>query len=241
MSTFITEARASISFSKYRIALDNKNRNASLLVMNDDKVDNRCNLDFSHQQVQIDGDTKQVASSEDIFNSADKILRYSPKRITIKPRGSQTVRLSLKRKKNQKEGEYISYLKLSCRIDNKENLTSGNLVSAQIHYNIPVIARIGDLQATARMSTPKINNNNQLFLIMHRTGNRSLYGNVTVTDSNSGRVIGRHNGLAIYLPVEKQDFHVNLTERPQGAVIINFVENEKFGGDQKSSLTFDFK
>jgi len=241
MSTFMTEAKAGISFSQYRISLDDKNRNSSLLVMNDDKVANRCNIGFSHQQVQLDGDTKPVATSKEIFNSADAVLRYSPKRVTIKPRASQTVRLSLKRKKNQKKGEYISYLKLSCRIDNKTESTTGNTVAAQINYNIPVIARIGKLHATVEISMPKVNNNKQLSFTMNRTGNRSLHGNVTVTDSNTGKIIGSYNGLAMYLPIEKQQFQINLTKQPKGSLLIEFAEIAQSGGDQEASLTFNIK
>jgi hypothetical protein len=62
-----------------------------------------------------------------------------------------------------------------------------------------------------------------------------------VTDTSTSQVIGRYNGLAMYLPLEKQQFKVNLTEQPQGSLLIEFVEIAQYGGDQKASLTFDLK
>lgn len=240
--TFCINANAAgISFSQYRIALDDQKRNTSLLVMNDGKLDSRCNIGFSHQQVQSDGSTKPVKAKKDIFNSADSMVRYSPRRVTINSLSSQTVRLSLKRQKNQKKGEYVSYLKLSCRVDNKVSPTEGNLVAAQIHYNIPVVARVGKLSATANMSNAKMNDKNQLLFTMHRTGDRSLYGNTTVTDTSTGKVIGRYNGVAMFLPVEQQQFEVNLTELPKGNLQIDFEETAQFGGDQKASMLFEIK
>ena len=224
-----------VSFSQYRIALDEKQRYNSLMIMNGNKQDTRCNIGFSHQQVLPNGDTKSVKSSEQVFNSAANLVRYSPKRVSVKAFGSQTVRLSLKRKKDLPVGEYISYLKLSCRLLTSAAVTNSNVISSKIHYNIPIIARVGKLNATVKLSSATVRNN-VLQLTIEREGNRSLYGDFTVTDQQTNKVIGRRNALSVFLPTKLQILRIKLTEKPKGSLLIEFSENKQYGGNQKASL-----
>jgi len=235
--TFTFNATAQIEFSQYRISLNEQQRNYSLLVINSGKIDSRCTLGYSYQQVQPDGDTKPVTSSEQVFNSADKLVRYSPSRVTILAGGSQTVRLTMRRRKDQVAGEYVSYLKVSCREIITAKVEEGlqqNIVTTRVIYNIPIIARIGQLRATARLSDAKLSYK-ELTVQLNRQGERSLYGTVTVTDSNN-KVIGTQNGVSVFLPIERQQVKVKLSKTPKGPVQVTFEETKREGGDQTSSL-----
>ncbi|NRA54618.1 MAG: hypothetical protein HRU23_10785 [Gammaproteobacteria bacterium] len=234
------KASAQIEFSRYRISLDEKQRNYSLLVLNSGKIDSRCTLGYSYQQVQKNGDTKPVKKREEIFNNADKLIRYSPSRVTIAAGGSQTVRLTMRRRKNQVDGEYISYLKIACREIVTAKIEEGlqqNMVTTRVIYNIPIVARVGKLSAIATLSDAKVLNN-ELKVLLNRKGDRSLYGKITVTDHNND-VIGTQNGVAVFLPVTMQQVTIKLEKSPRGPLKIKFEESKREGGNQKSSLTLN--
>ena len=225
-------SQAEISFSRYRISLDDKQRNMSLLVSNNGDNKTRCTLGFSHRQVQPDGNVRLVKSADEIFNSADKMVRFSPRRVTIPGGGSQTVRLSLKRQRNAKAGEYVSYLQLGCRDISKteDGPALQPRIQAQINYNIPIVARRGKLEASATFTEPKLIGD-QLHININRQGNRSIYGVLTVTDTATDKVIGIKNGLSVYLPIESRQLVIPLKNAPQGTLAIRFEETAINGGD----------
>lgn len=236
-------ASAKIAFSKYHLTLDAKHRNTSLTLSNRGNSDNRCEVGFSHQKVMPNGDTQPVSGPDQVFNSADDIIRYSPRRVTLKRASSQTIRLSLKRRRNQQEGEYVSYLRMSCREIVKAAANDDSASDAQvstlytrINYNIPVVARIGKLDAELSLSDASYNQG-ILSVNIHRQGSRSLYGNFKVTDNNTGEVLGELNNYSVYLPVEMRQAQIRLTKEPKGPMLISFEEDPADGGDLKASLT----
>ena len=225
-------SQAEITFSRYRVSLDDQQRNMSLLVSNSGDNRSRCTMSFVDQKIESDGTGSALKKGESMPNSAAQMVRFSPRRVTIPGRGSQTVRLSLKRQRNAEPGEFVSYLRLNC-VDISEEATgfaARPRIQAQINYNIPVVARRGKLEATAVLAEPKLEND-RLFVDLARQGSRSVYGELTVTDDSSGKVIGIKNGVSIYLPVENRRLTVPLKETPQGPLTIRFKESAIDGGE----------
>lgn len=230
LSGFINAyAAPDIRFSSYRFSLDNENRQQSFTLSNRGRLTSRCVLGFSHNKVLEDGQLVIVKSADEVNNSASPYLRYSPRRVSIPPNSSQTVRLALKRVKNQPHGEFVSYLRFSC-VDDTRGGTGEVAVTPRINYNIPVIVRFGELTTQGSISDIKLVNKSLSFNILH-SGQRSLYGNIEVVDSNSGDVIGIRKNLSIYVGVTKQRIEMNLQQKPKGELKIQFKE-EPLNGDE---------
>ena len=228
-SSLLAHAASDIRFSSYRFSLDTKNRQQSFTLTNRGALTSRCTLSFSHNKVLEDGQLVNVKTANEVGNSARPYLRFSPKRVTITPNSSQTVRLAIKRVKNQPKGEFVSYLRFSCTDDTRS--TSSKLaVTPRINYNIPVVVRIGELAAQGSISELRLANRMLSFDILH-SGQRSLYGNVEVIDSNSGDIIGFRKNLSIYVGVTKQRVEINLKHKPKGQLKIQFKETLSNGNE----------
>ena len=156
-SVFNVNAASDIRFSSYRFALDPQNRQQSFTLTNRGALTSRWTLGFSHNKVLADGQLQTVKDADQVANSASPYLRFSPKRVTIAPNGSQTVRLALKRVRNQEKGEFVSYLRFSC-VDDIRVATGTLGVTPRINYNIPVVVRIGKLTAQGQISDIKLVN-----------------------------------------------------------------------------------
>jgi len=235
LTTASAYAYPDISFTSYRIALDKENRQQSLTLRNKGKQLARCTMGFTHYQIAADGKFVKVKTAEEVINTASSMIRYSPSRVTIPKNSTQTVRIALKRSKDMKDGEYVSHLKISCK-DDLRGLADDSMVGVipTVNYNIPVVVRIGDLSASISLSDAKISPH-QLTVDLNREGSRSVYGAVTVTDINSGDVIGNVTQISVYKQVDKLLIKVPLTGKATGAVLITFDES---GNDKpiKASL-----
>jgi len=232
INTVQADIAASVSFSQYRIVLDEKKRNDKLMLTNTGNQGAKCNLGLNHYSVNEDNSQSQQSDFKKAYNSAKSLLRYSPRSVTIPAGTSQTVRLISRRKSNQVDGEYMSYLRLSCSVID-DNIALGQpTVGARVNYNIPVHIRVGDIQAETNftiMDITKTNNNYyKLIVRQYRQGNSSLIGDFTATDKQTGSQITAINNLGIYPPAKYMDHVIILKNKPLEGVDINFIPDEKY-------------
>jgi len=162
------------------------------------------------------------------YLSAKKLIRYSPRQVTIKPNKSQTIRLLARRTRNLPTGEYRSFI-LFKAIPNKQqaknsiqNLANLNkrkkFKSAPIisqSLALPVIVRQGKLSASAKSISLTLEHykNKQPYIKFHlsRSGNRSLYGEIIA--EQDGETVGIAKGLTLYTPYKEQTFNVALDSK----------------------------
>ncbi len=231
-----TYAAPDIRFSSYRFSLDTKNRQQSFTLTNRGSLTSRCTLGFIHNKVLEGGQLVRVKSAVQVANSASPYLRFSPKRVTISANASQTVRLALKRVKDQPKGEFVSYLRFSC-VDDTRSAARELVVTPRINYNIPVVVRIGKLTSQGSISKIKLEKKVLSFDILH-SGQRSLYGNIEVIDSDSGNIIARRNNLSIYVGVTTQRIELTLSTKPSGKIKIQFKEKPLNGNEIKFQASY---
>jgi len=235
-SLTIADAASDIRFSSYRFSLDTKNRQQSFTLTNRGSTTSRCTLGFVHNKVLSNGQLVRVKNADQVANSASPYLRFSPKRVTIAAKASQRVRLALKRVKNQPTGEFVSYLRFSCT-DDTRSATGEIAVTPRINYNIPAIVRIGKLTTQGSISDVSLTNKLLSFNILH-SGQRSLYGNIEVIDSDSGDVIARRKNQSIYVGVTKQRIEIILNSKPSSKIKIQFKEQPLNGNQVEFQATY---
>lgn len=146
---------------------------------------------------------------------ADRMVRFSPRQVTLAPGEFQTVRLMVRKPAELEAGEYRSHI-LFERLPEPATETSQSAAaqrqlsvsfSTVLNVSIPVIVRHGETRAETSISelavTATETGNAVLALQINRIGNRSLYGDLRVYHAPPGRneeLLAQMNGLAVYVP-----------------------------------------
>jgi len=222
---------ASVSFSKYRFVFDDQLRQDSLVLSNSGSNAARCSLSAENFLMSAAGPLKLATKEDKIANSAENIIRYSPRRVTINAASKQTVRIASRRRANIKDGEYLSYLKISCveQADTNQTQNTQVAVNANFVYYIPLQVRVGKLAASTRIENAKISSTEGRYSVSFdhiRKGNRSVVGNIAIIEKKSGNSLGKLNNAVIYMPFAKKQHKITLSSRPNGPVEIIFSEEQ---------------
>jgi len=223
---------ANLSLSEYRLYFDGRNKNNSLLIRNtSDK-----NLDFkvslTHKDMTEEGTLIEVSPQQAEGRSAQKMLRFSPKRGQIAPKGMQAIRMTVRKRAELPSGEYRAVLKITATESQDPN-SNGLSIRPRIVYSVPVIVRHGQLEAVSQLVNPKlITRNGQSTLAFWQTleGNRSLYGNFELVDSDD-KIIGEIRNVAVYKPLSRRQVYISLQRRVEGPLTLKYSENLQYGGN----------
>ena len=166
---------------------------------------------------------------------ADSMLRFSPRQVELEPGATQTVRMQLRKPANLSDGEYRSHLVFRAlppvepddSPGGRPPSTRGVSIALRPVFGaaIPVIVRQGETAATVTIRVLELRRGSNatgeplLALEMSRTGNRSVYGDLTVTWTPPGgrpRNVGGMRGLAVYTPNLVRRVLVPLRNDPKG-------------------------
>jgi len=218
---------AGLSAFPLRVEIDQRQNNSTLTLTNSGiKTHYRIKLvDYIRNK---DGKIKSVPLDKlpKDYHSAKKIIRYSPRQITLSPGESQTIRLLARHTRHLPTAEYRSFILFQAMPDKKKlkndikNLTNTTQNKNSITINpvilqslaLPVIVYQGKLSATAEVKSLTLDNTqaNQIAakLQLTRHGNRSLYGEVIA--EQDGETIGLVKGLALYNPNKERTFTIPL-------------------------------
>ena len=208
-----------------RVELDNKNKSTEVKLINrNNDATTTYRISFIHFKMTEDGRYEtikdgDVSNIEEKF--ADDLVIYSPRRVTLKPNETQTIRLMLKNPSNIASGEYRSHLLFQEEApadfgrsiekrpkgDNKLSITIKPLFA----ISIPVIAKVGELNGRvniAKLEIQKPNKQNgdkeSLLIGLARSGNSGAYTNIVATFTPKGsetkQEIGKMNGVAVFYP-----------------------------------------
>lgn len=184
------------------------------------------------------------------------MIRYSPRRVTLAPQQGQRIRLALRKPAGLADGEYRSHLVFRSEPDNQPTQNSNGQHQPQFRptfeFSIPVIIRHGHTTATATLSNPALiqqKDKQALHLTLHRTGNRSLYGDFEVfgvtTVNENGTSLFKQQGVAHYPPLLKRKVQILLpSDIPLHAysqLRVVFQEREKYGGNEYAELIFNHR
>jgi len=228
---------ANIGFSEYRLLLTKQQKHQQLTLFNKGNQEAKCEIGLTHFKVTNDNALGKPVPATQAYKPANKLFRFSPRRVMISPNGSQKVKLSFRRKANLVDGEYNSYLNMTCVTDEK---SSGGQMGAVISYNIPAHLRIGELAVESKFSVLKLTNTADggydVVIRQSRQGNRSLIGTFEVVDRKSDDVLVRKTGFALYQPAQYVDHAFHLLNKPSDGLEISFTESQNYGGNVAQKL-----
>ena len=205
------------------------------------------------RRMEPDGDFADVTEAE--ASAAEKaaleMLRYAPKRITLLPGQPQAIRLSARPAADLPDGEYrvhMSFRAIPPALSPEaaqDQAVAGQLairLTPVYGITIPVFIRKGRLDAGATIANPRLGSNagaKWLELDLHRTGQRSVYGEILGKRGNEQ--VFALKGVAIYPEVQGRSVRIPLTAEQigklTGPIRIEYRELPENGGQLIAAVT----
>ncbi|MEI8670404.1 MULTISPECIES: hypothetical protein [unclassified Pseudoalteromonas] len=93
--------------------------------------------------------------------------------------------------------------------------------------------RHGQLEADSQLINPQLISQNgrpTVTFWQTLTGNRSLYGNFELLDSNNLSV-GEVTNVAVYTPLSRRKVYISLQQPVVGPLTLKYKENPQYGGN----------
>ncbi|MBB1387625.1 hypothetical protein H5119_19215 [Pseudoalteromonas sp. SG45-5] len=223
---------ANLSLSEYRLYFDGRTKNNSLMIRNTSDKNLDFKLSLTHKDMTEEGSLIDATPKQVEGRSAAGMLRFSPRRGSIAPKDMQAIRMTVRKKAELPAGEYRAVLKIVASEAPDPNAV-GITIRPKISYSVPVIVRHGQLEADSQLINPQLISQNGRPTIMFwqtLTGNRSLYGNFELTDSNN-LPVGEVTNVAVYTPLSRRKVYISLQQPVVGPLTLKYTENPQYGGN----------
>lgn len=250
-----TPALADLMINPTRIVFDKNQRSAQIDVINDGTTAATYRLNIVNRRMTETGEFQAITEPGPGEKFAGSMLVFSPRQIVLQPGATQLVRIALRKPADLAPGEYRSHLSfdkvadptLSNAIESQVKPGAnevGVTIAALIGVSIPVIVRHGDTTATATLSNVAVEKPKAagqpgaIALQMNRSGNRSVYGDLTATfktASGTEQVVAQAGGVAVYVPNAVRRVRLTLqtptgTALEGGTLSVTFRERTADGG-----------
>lgn len=208
-----------------RIEFKGSERTSEVRLINRSDETTTYRISFQNLMMEESGSYKEI-KPEDVKgdeNFAHKLIRFSPRRFTLKPGEVQLVRFMVRKPKDLKIGEYRSHALFSeeASPDFGNNIENQNKKSDNISVvlkplfgiSIPVIVTHGDVNAKVQITKAQIESDKRgkqlISMKLERSGDASLYGDIIATlkpnNSNKEYEIGSINGISVFYPYDKRN------------------------------------
>jgi hypothetical protein len=224
-----TSAQGNLLITPMRVVFEGNKQKTELNLANVGAETATYSISFKQYSMTEEGRLKAIEKPDSVQMSAEPYLRIFPRRVTLAPGEAQVVMLQYRRKKEMQAGEYRSHLWFRSEKNyevlgkgEKPKLDSNQLsvtITPIFGITIPVIIRTGEVNASATLSNLKLESKQDtipyLNLTINRTGNISIYGNITVEYSpikGKSYQIGVVKGVGVYTNINKRALAIKLTK-----------------------------
>lgn len=254
-------AMADLMLYPTRVVFEKDQRAAQVELVNQGKTPETYRISVVNRRMGEAGEFIVISEPGPGEQFAESMLRYSPRQVTIAPGSSQTVRILLRKPADLAPGEYRSHLQFD-RVADASGANSveelgkdkasgvGVILSALVGASIPVIVRHGDTQATVTVANmalmpPGAQGGPAVGFEIHREGNRSVYGDISVSFTPKIGVpfdVAKASGVAVYVPNALRRTRMPLA-LPQGTVLsggtlhVSYRERAEAGGKLMAEST----
>lgn len=171
-----------------RVVFEGNKRTAAVNVTNTGTETATYRIMFVQRRMREDGSFEPIDTPAPGERFADQLVYFAPRMVVLPPGGQQTVRLQLRKPAGLGPGEYRSHL---------------------LFQAVPAGAAGNDIEELASGGAgadgPARRAPRALSMRIARSGNRSVYGDVTVSlVAADGReqIVGSINGIAVYTHID---------------------------------------
>ncbi len=254
-----------VSIAPLRVLFDGRTRSATVFLTNRTSETATYRISLVNRRMLETGAIVVADKADEDEYFADDLIRFSPRRVTIAPYTSQTIRLLARRPRGgfPENIEFRTHLAIRSipvtprlkDLENEEALIAEGKLSvtavATIETVIPILMRLGNPQATIKITNPSLQLKHPqssypvLSVDLVRRGERSVYGELEVLHVGlDGKETHLHlgRGLAVYFPTPKRTRIITLKKAnaqmlSSGKLIVRYTETEDMHGDQAAELT----
>ncbi|MCG8441037.1 MAG: fimbria/pilus periplasmic chaperone [Caulobacterales bacterium] len=230
-------AAADLVITPKRVMMEGADRSKTVSVVNTARERRTYDLVWGHMRMDEEG---RISDVESDAGGVSSFVVFSPRRITLEPGQSQTIRLALRRPGDLPEGEYRSHLQLkSVNVpDGDGSVEGGQGLGARLNINLsfklPVIVRQGAGASEVALSAERIDyDGGRLHVRIDRNGPFSVYGDLHAywrpDESSELSQVGQLNGVAVYPEVARRKVSIPLFADAQpnltrGEIFVYFVD-----------------
>lgn len=183
------------------------------------------------------GKLTEVEAPNDQEKAAQEMILFAPRKVTLPPNQPQAIRLSARAPEGLPDGEYRVHM-LFRAIPAPQPVTAAKKVDGiafQLRpiygVTIPVIVRLGNLEAKAALSNVRkvVDGEKQAISVdISRSGNRSTFGEIRVLKAGIEKPIAMAAGIAVYTEIGQRSVTVPIDPaqlaNATGQVTIRYVE-----------------
>lgn len=257
-------ASADLMLFPTRVVFEKNQRAAQLELINNGRESTTYRVHLVNRRMNETGDFMPAEPPLPGEQFADNLLRYSPRQVVLAPGRGQTIRILLRKPADLPAGEYRSHL----QFDLVPEATGASSIDAQairpgpgevgvqlralVGVSIPVIVRHGDTSATVtlaglELTKPAAGQPAMLAVVLHRGGNRSVYGDLVATFTPQGgqpQEVAKAGGVAVYTPNTLRRARLEL-QPPAGMVLargtlrMTYRERPDAGGKLLAEVAVD--
>jgi len=221
-----------------RIVLDGR-RGTEVILNNigDQTATYRVSVEF--RRMTADGRLEDVNEPNAAEKLAEEMLVYAPRRVTLAPRQPQSIRISARPPQGIPDGEYRVHLLFraippAVPVAAKPAEAPKGLsfaLTPVYGVTIPVIVRLGQLQATAGIANVHLDTQDGkpvVALSLSRAGSRSTFGEVRVFKAGIKDPIAQARSVAVYTEIGGRSVAVPISDNykgeVRGPVTVQYVE-----------------
>jgi P pilus assembly chaperone PapD len=223
-------AQGNLLITPRRVVLEGSKRSMDLNLANSGSDTATYAISLVQIRMLEDGGFETISEPDPGQQFADRYIRFFPRSVTLGPNEAQVVKVQLIRSNELTPGEYRSHFYFRAipktkPLGEEENPKDSTTISVRLTpifgITIPVIIRNGESNAKVALSDLSLDLINdslpRISMVFNRTGNMSVYGDITVDQvSRQGKItrVGMANGVAVYTPNAKRRFQFNLNRVP---------------------------
>ncbi|MES2140860.1 MAG: molecular chaperone [Bacteroidota bacterium] len=241
-----------------RIVFDETKKSQSINISNTGRDTARYIISFVQIRMKEDGNFENITQPDPNQYFADPYLRIFPRQVILGPNESQVVKIQLQKTDQMVPGEYRSHLYFRSMPDIKplgEKEIQKDTASISVKLipvfgiTIPIIIRKGE--TTAQVSLSNISFQKVfdsipvLKLNFNRTGNISVYGDITVNlilPNGKTTKVGEVDGFAVYTPGMIRNCKIELkkgVDYKKGKLLITYAAPREDKGSKLAEAEFE--
>jgi hypothetical protein len=226
-----------------RIVLDGR-KGAEVILNNigDEPATYRVSVEF--RRMTEDGMLEDVAQPTATDKAAEDMIVYAPRRVTLAPHEPQSIRIAARPAQGLADGEYRVHLLFRAIPPATPVAPASSEPVKGVHFQltpvygvtIPVIVRLGNLNATAGISDVHLDQkdgNHVVSLELSRAGQRSTFGEVRVLKAGVKEPLAVQRAVAVYTEIGKRRVEVPVNPAFKaalaGPVTVQYLETYNDG------------
>ena len=224
---FNTRAQGNLLITPKRVVFEGNKRSMDLNLANVGEDTATYAISLVQIRMTEEGGFETVTEPDQGQMFASPYLRFFPRSVTLGPNEAQTVKIQVVKAGGLAPGEYRSHVYFRAVPKEKplgeEEVTQQDPSTISVKLvpifgiTIPVIIRVGQPSVNVTLSDLALRFENdtvpRLRFIFNRTGDYSVYGDITVDHISPQGVVTRvgiANGVAVYTPNTKRSFEFGL-------------------------------